>query len=234
MMNTEEERAESDVADQSKFKAPGPDSAKVSEFEKSGDNQEGGKTEKGEEDGEIMGEEGDLPADNHDRSRGQHEEGKANTDSLPEVKVLDDIKSLRVEESAGADPAVVELLTSGFVERFLPGLRKSQAAIDQIRTSQGVLLDTVQQEIAKFRDCNAVKDVEDTMVKARHYHNKLLRLRREMTNLHEKSRKLKKRALKLQQQKQTEELTRAHTREHELEAERMLTARLATSPSSPL
>ncbi|GFR90403.1 biogenesis of lysosome-related organelles complex 1 subunit 6 [Elysia marginata] len=166
----------------------------------------------------------------------EQQEGGTTEDSLPEVKLLEDVKSLTVEDPdltlGFVDPAVIELLTSGLVERFLPGLRKSQTTIDQIRCSQDVLLDTVDQEITKFRDCQAVKEVEDTMVKARHYHNKLLRLRREMTNLHEKSRKLKKRALKLQQQKQSEELTRAHTREHELERERMLTARLATSPSS--
>lgn len=38
-----------------------------------------------------------------------------------------------------------------------------------------------------------------------------------------------KRALKLQQQKQKEELTRAHNLEKELEKERMLTARVAST-----
>lgn len=38
-----------------------------------------------------------------------------------------------------------------------------------------------------------------------------------------------KRALKLQQQKQKEELTRAHNLEKEYEKERMLTARIASS-----
>lgn len=178
----------------------------------------------------------DVDASDKDKSEDVSKsspEGEVKEDSLPEVRMLEDIKSLSVDEYGQVDPAVVELLASGFVERFLPGLRRTQTTLDQIRSSQDVLLDTVQQELSKFRDCQAVNQVEATMTKARHYHNKLLRLRREMTSLHDKSKKLKKRALKLQQQKQSEELTRAHTREHELEKERMLTARVAPSPPSP-
>ncbi|KAK3734398.1 hypothetical protein RRG08_065767 [Elysia crispata] len=227
----EVERNNADNETISKVNEVGSDTVNALEDDKTRNNQEGGKTEK-EVKEEKAHEEGDSQTDTVDESRQQDDGTKDH--SLPEVKVLEDIKSLTVEEPSTVDPAVIELLTSGFVERFLPGLRKSQTTIEQIRSSQDVLLDTVEQEISKFRDCKAVKDVEDTMVKARHYHNKLLRLRREMTNLHEKSRKLKKRALKLQQQKQTEELTRAHTIESELEKERMLTARLATSPPSPL
>ncbi|CAG5119848.1 unnamed protein product, partial [Candidula unifasciata] len=96
-------------------------------------------------------------------------------------------------------------------------------------SSQSVLIETVQQEISKFTDCQAITDLKDTMTKARLYHSKLLRLRKEMTDLHEKSKRLKKRALKLQQQKQKEELTRAHNLEKELEKERMLTARVASN-----
>ncbi|XP_059145567.1 biogenesis of lysosome-related organelles complex 1 subunit 6-like isoform X2 [Physella acuta] len=128
------------------------------------------------------------------------------------------------------DPAIIQSLTDGFVTKFLPSLQKSRAAIDQIKSSQNVLIETVQQENNKFVDCPALIDLEKTMSKAKLYHSKLIKLRKDMTNLHEKAKKLKKRAVKLQQQKQKEELTRAHVLEKEMEKERMLTARVATSP----
>ncbi|KAH9502165.1 biogenesis of lysosome- organelles complex 1 subunit 6 [Bulinus truncatus] len=111
--------------------------------------------------------------------------------------------------------------------RFLPSLQKAKSTIYQIKTSQDVLIETVQQEISKFTECQALTELEKTMAKAKIYHNKLKKLRAEMTNLHERSKKLKKRSLKLQQQKQKEELTRAHNLEKEYEKEKMLTARLA-------
>ncbi|GFO22516.1 biogenesis of lysosome-related organelles complex 1 subunit 6 [Plakobranchus ocellatus] len=198
------------------------------------DSMNSGTGDEGNDRKDKQGEEATEDAVKQQEKVGEHDKNEENGHESPsDFEMSEKTKSLSVQEPTVVDASVIDLLTNGFVEKFLPGLRKSQTTIDQIRSSQTVLLETVQQETAKFRDCLAMNYVEDTMVKARHYHNKLLRLRREMTNLHEKSKKLKKRALKLQQQKQTEELTRAHSREHELEKERMLTARLATSPPSP-
>ncbi|BFZ13588.1 hypothetical protein BsWGS_16629 [Bradybaena similaris] len=135
----------------------------------------------------------------------------------------------RDNADVSVNPSSVMLLTNGFISHFLPPLLKAQSSINQIRSSQSVLLETVQQESSKFIDCQAFTDLKDTMTKAKQYHNKLLKLRREMTDLHEKSKRLKKRALKLQQQRQKEELTRAHNLEKELEKERMLTARVAST-----
>ncbi|KAK0055778.1 biogenesis of lysosome-related organelles complex 1 subunit 6-like isoform X2 [Biomphalaria pfeifferi] len=131
------------------------------------------------------------------------------------------------EADVSVDAQTIQLLTDGFMAKFLPSLQKAKATIDQIKNSQSVLIETVSQEISKFTECHALKDLDKTMAKAKIYQSKLMKLRKEMTNLHEKSRKLKKRALKLQQQKQKEELTRAHNLEKEYEKERMLTARLA-------
>ncbi|BFZ13590.1 hypothetical protein BsWGS_16627 [Bradybaena similaris] len=139
------------------------------------------------------------------------------------------LKSIYQETDVSVNPSSVMLLTNGFISHFLPPLLKAQSSINQIRSSQSVLLETVQQESSKFIDCQAFTDLKDTMTKAKQYHNKLLKLRREMTDLHEKSKRLKKRALKLQQQRQKEELTRAHNLEKELEKERMLTARVAST-----
>ncbi|XP_061885196.1 biogenesis of lysosome-related organelles complex 1 subunit 6-like isoform X2 [Entelurus aequoreus] len=93
--------------------------------------------------------------------------------------------------------------------------------------NQLILLDTLDQEVTKFRECNALLDLNSLFTEAKIYHNKLVNIRKEMILLHERTTKLKKRALKLQQQKQKEALEKEHQREKELERERQLTAKPA-------
>lgn len=90
-----------------------------------------------------------------------------------------------------------------------------------------VLLDTLDQEISKFKECNSILDINALFSEAKYYHNKLVNIRKEMLLLHEKTSKLKKRALKLQQKKQEENLKQEQQRERELEREKQLTAKPA-------
>uniref|UniRef100_A0A3B3Q1Z8 Biogenesis of lysosomal organelles complex-1, subunit 6, pallidin n=1 Tax=Paramormyrops kingsleyae TaxID=1676925 RepID=A0A3B3Q1Z8_9TELE len=90
-----------------------------------------------------------------------------------------------------------------------------------------ILLETVEQEIAKFKDCNSLLDINSLFTEAKIYHNKLVNIRKEMLVLHERTTKLKKRALKLQQQKQRDALEKEQQHEKELERERQLTAKPA-------
>uniref|UniRef100_A0A8C5VD80 Biosis of lysosomal organelles complex 1 subunit 6 n=1 Tax=Microcebus murinus TaxID=30608 RepID=A0A8C5VD80_MICMU len=93
--------------------------------------------------------------------------------------------------------------------------------------NQVVLLDTLEQEISKFKECHSMLDINALFTEAKHYHAKLVNIRKEMLMLHEKTSKLKKRALKLQQKRQKEELEREQQREKEFEREKQLTARPA-------
>uniref|UniRef100_A0A2K5J5B6 Biogenesis of lysosomal organelles complex 1 subunit 6 n=1 Tax=Colobus angolensis palliatus TaxID=336983 RepID=A0A2K5J5B6_COLAP len=93
--------------------------------------------------------------------------------------------------------------------------------------NQVVLLDTLEQEISKFKECHSMLDINALFAEAKHYHAKLVNIRKEMLMLHEKTSKLKKRALKLQQKRQKEELEREQQREKEFEREKQLTARPA-------
>lgn len=70
-------------------------------------------------------------------------------------------------------------------------------------------------------------DINALFTEAKHYHAKLVNIRKEMLMLHEKTSKLKKRALKLQQKRQKEELEREQQREKEFEREKQLTAKPA-------
>ncbi|XP_072321114.1 biogenesis of lysosome-related organelles complex 1 subunit 6 isoform X2 [Eucyclogobius newberryi] len=132
-----------------------------------------------------------------------------------------------LEESVCVDRAAVDRLTQGLLSHYLPHLQNSRRVLQELTQNQVILLDTLDQEVSKFRDCNALLDLNSLFTEAKIYHNKLVNIRKEMIMLHEKTTKLKKKALKMQQQKQKDLLEKETQREKELERERQLTAKPA-------
>ncbi|XP_062280861.1 biogenesis of lysosome-related organelles complex 1 subunit 6 [Scomber scombrus] len=157
--------------------------------------------------------------------------------SHSELALNDDLQlvqqeSVRLESSAPVenvfvDRKAVDKLTEGLLSHYLPDLQNSKRALQELTQNQLILLDTLDQEVTKFRECNALLDLNSLFTEAKIYHNKLVNIRKEMIMLHEKTTKLKKRALKLQQHKQKEELEKEQQREKELERERQLIAKPA-------
>ncbi|XP_068588245.1 biogenesis of lysosome-related organelles complex 1 subunit 6 [Cebidichthys violaceus] len=130
-------------------------------------------------------------------------------------------------ETVFVDEEAVDKLTEGLLSHYLPDLQNSKRALQELTQNQLVLLDTLDQEVTKFRDCNTLLDLNSLFAEAKVYHNKLVNVRKEMIVLHERTTKLKRRALKLQQQKQKEALEKEQRREKELERERQLIAKPA-------
>lgn len=132
-----------------------------------------------------------------------------------------------LEEKVFIDRGAVDRLTEGLLAHYLPDLQNSKRVLQELTQNQVILLDTLDQEVTKFRDCNTLSDLSTLFTEAKMYHNKLVNIRKEMIMLHEKTTKLKKKALKLQQQKQRDLLEKEQQRERELERERQLTAKPA-------
>ncbi|XP_061180830.1 biogenesis of lysosome-related organelles complex 1 subunit 6-like [Saccostrea echinata] len=130
------------------------------------------------------------------------------------------------------DPSVVEKLSLGLLEICLPPLQKSKSSLDDLMHNQQFLVESVQQENAKFTDCQDMEEISKTMAQAKKYHMKLINLKKEMNALSEKAAKLKRRAVKIQQQKQKEDLQKVHQREREQEREKMLEAKVVKKPQS--
>ncbi|XP_009884475.1 PREDICTED: biogenesis of lysosome-related organelles complex 1 subunit 6 [Charadrius vociferus] len=141
------------------------------------------------------------------------------SDASPDEGVVEDLPLI--------DEKAVEQLTEGLISHYLPDLQRSKSALQELTQNQVVLLETLEQEISKFKECNSILDINALFSEAKHYHSKLVNIRNEMMVLHEKTSKLKKRALKLQQKRQKEELEREQQREKELEREKQLTAKPA-------
>ncbi|TMS13398.1 biogenesis of lysosome-related organelles complex 1 subunit 6 [Larimichthys crocea] len=165
---------------------------------------------------------------------GMEDEGPSSQSELPHSEDLQPAKqeSLCLESSAPeenviVDKKAVDKLTEGLLSHYLPDLQNSKRALQELTQNQLVLLDTLDQEVTKFRECNTLLDLNSLFTEAKFYHSKLVNIRKEMIVLHEKTTKLKKRALKLQQQKQKEALEKEQQREKELERERQLIAKPA-------
>uniref|UniRef100_A0A3Q2HI19 Biogenesis of lysosome-related organelles complex 1 subunit 6 n=1 Tax=Equus caballus TaxID=9796 RepID=A0A3Q2HI19_HORSE len=140
------------------------------------------------------------------------------SDTSPDEGLVEDLM---------VDDKAVEQLAEGLLSHYLPDLQRSKQALQELTQNQVVLLDTLEQEISKFKECHSMLDINALFTEAKHYHAKLVNIRKEMLMLHEKTSKLKKRALKLQQKRQKEELEREQQREKEFEREKQLTAKPA-------
>ncbi|XP_023121728.1 biogenesis of lysosome-related organelles complex 1 subunit 6 isoform X2 [Amphiprion ocellaris] len=165
---------------------------------------------------------------------GMEEDGPSSQSELPQSEDLqsEQLESQQPESSAPVenvyvDKKTVDKLTEGLLSHYLPDLQNSKRALQELTQNQLILLDTLDQEVTKFRECNTLVDLNSLFTEAKVYHNKLVNIRKEMIMLHEKTTKLKKRALKLQQQKQKEALEKEQQREKEQERERQLIAKPA-------
>ncbi|GAA6218883.1 biogenesis of lysosome-related organelles complex 1 subunit 6 [Lates japonicus] len=170
----------------------------------------------------------------HMEVEGMEDEGPSSQSELPQSEDLHLAQqgSLHLEssvpvENVFVDKKAVDKLTEGLLSHYLPDLQNSKRALQELTQNQLILLDTLDQEVTKFRECNALLDLNSLFTEAKVYHNKLVNIRKEMIMLHEKTTKLKKRALKLQQLKQREALEKEQQREKELERERQLIAKPA-------
>lgn len=110
-------------------------------------------------------------------------------------------------------------------------LKTLQASLGDLTRNQGLLLDTVQQENSRFAD--SMGSLDDMLQRARLYQAKLVRIKRDMVELQQRSSRLRKRALRLQQMKQKEALQAEQQRQRDLERTRQLQPRVALQPAPP-
>uniref|UniRef100_A0A131XPJ2 Biogenesis of lysosome-related organelles complex 1 subunit 6 n=1 Tax=Ixodes ricinus TaxID=34613 RepID=A0A131XPJ2_IXORI len=140
---------------------------------------------------------------------------------------------LEKDESFKYDPETMDKLSEGLLKEYVDDLKRVRANLADLTKNQHLLIDTVQQENGRFSEVQEMYHIEDVFQRAKLYHAKLVKIKKDMADLYQRSKKLKKRALKLQQQKQKEALQTAQQRERELEREKQLLAKVALrSPQS--
>lgn len=127
------------------------------------------------------------------------------------------------------DFSTVEKLAHGLLSIYQPPLEQVKRELSELISKQETLLTRMQFENKKLGETFEDVDLNDMFATIKLYQGKLASVRKEMINIHEKTFKLKKRALRLQQIKQKEALNREQQREHELRREQELIARPMTS-----
>ncbi|XP_043505590.1 biogenesis of lysosome-related organelles complex 1 subunit 6 isoform X1 [Polistes fuscatus] len=115
-----------------------------------------------------------------------------------------------------------EKLATGILSIYQPSLEKVKENLNELTNKQEVLLDQIQNDNKKFQDIIEDADLNDMFATIKLYQGKLTNIKKEMVTVHDRTYKLKKRALRLQQIKQKEALGREQQREQELRREQEL------------
>ncbi|XP_043280502.1 biogenesis of lysosome-related organelles complex 1 subunit 6 [Venturia canescens] len=137
-------------------------------------------------------------------------------------------------EFADRDTPIVDFsqsttkLANGLLAIYQPPLEQIKKELDDLTKKQESLMDRMLVENIKITDLAEDIALNEMVSTIKLYQGKLGSIKREMTSIHDRTSKLKKRALRLQQMKQKEALTREHQREQELRREQDLIGKPST------
>lgn len=135
------------------------------------------------------------------------------------------------QESESDRTVDVNKLAVGLLALYEPQLKKVQQQLDELTKKQISLIDQLKDENRRFTDVQTSEDLQQMFTMAKVYQTKLVVIKKEMLQLHDRATKLKKRALRLQQTKQKAALHREQQRELQLQRETDLIAKPVSSYS---
>ncbi|KAL0106494.1 hypothetical protein PUN28_016300 [Cardiocondyla obscurior] len=118
-----------------------------------------------------------------------------------------------------------EKLVEGLLSIYQPQLEQVKQELSELTSKQESLLARMQLENKKIHETLEDIDLNDMFSTVKIYQGKLTVIRKEMINIHERTSKLKKRVLRLQQIKQKEAMNKEQQREQELRREQELIGR---------
>ncbi|CAH1170396.1 unnamed protein product [Phaedon cochleariae] len=122
----------------------------------------------------------------------------------------------------------VNNLSEGLLKIYEPSLTNLQIQLAEMQSKQNKLTSQIHEENISLAKVQYSTEIQDTFKKMSLYHNKLLGIKRDMKQIHERSMKLKKRAIKIQQFREKEMLAKEKI-EQELKREQEL---IGPGPSS--
>lgn len=152
-------------------------------------------------------------------SNGEDENAK---DSAPEV----------VGKSDAISKAVLEKLSSGLLSFYIEDVTKTSSSLCELTQNQSIVIETLQQENARFSAVLKVQQLSDMFTRLKLYYTRVQILKKDMLSIIERTSKLKKRAIKLQQQKQKEALQKELQRDREIERDKQLAPKIVTKSGS--
>ncbi|CAH0385413.1 unnamed protein product [Bemisia tabaci] len=126
------------------------------------------------------------------------------------------------------DPAV-EKLSAGLLELYQSPLQKLKIELDELNKKQGNLCSQLHDESVKFHGLDPGEELKKTFLMMKVYQTRLENVKKEMFSLQDRAKKLKKRALRLQQMKEKEALEREIRKESNQLREQDLIAKPGSS-----
>ncbi|OAD55706.1 Pallidin [Eufriesea mexicana] len=129
----------------------------------------------------------------------------------------------RNSEDDGMDfKDAVKKLAEGFLNQYQVQWEQTEKKLDEVRNKQETLLNQMQIENKKFQNVFDDVKLNEMFQTIKVSQSKLILMKKEMASIHERTFRLKKRALKLQQMIQKEALNREQQREQEIRREQEL------------
>ncbi|XP_076647755.1 biogenesis of lysosomal organelles complex 1 subunit pallidin [Halictus rubicundus] len=113
-------------------------------------------------------------------------------------------------------------LAEGLLSIYKLPLEQVHKELTEVTSKQQALLNQMQGENKKLQETHEDIDLNKMFQTVKVYQGKLTFMKKEMASIHERTFKLKKRALRLQQMKQKEALNREQQREQEIRREQDL------------
>ncbi|XP_076751425.1 biogenesis of lysosomal organelles complex 1 subunit pallidin [Xylocopa sonorina] len=140
-----------------------------------------------------------------------------------EAKILQSLIEKRNDEECEINfKEATKKLAEGLLNQYQAQLEQVERKLDEVRSKQETLLDQMQIENIKLQDTFDDVKLDEMFQTIKVSQGKLILMKKEMASIHERTFKLKKRALRLQQIKQKEALNREQQREQEIRREQEL------------
>ncbi|XP_065353704.1 biogenesis of lysosome-related organelles complex 1 subunit 6-like [Cloeon dipterum] len=133
-----------------------------------------------------------------------------------------------VEEPAHVEPTKsygllseqeASALGESLINIFEPPLTKVRQQLSEASSKQQLLIEQMQCENERIELSQKEYNLQEAFTKMKVYHAKLVNIKKDMTMLHEKSTKLKKRAMRLQEHCQKQALQKELDKERQLQRE---------------
>ncbi|XP_031829553.1 biogenesis of lysosomal organelles complex 1 subunit pallidin isoform X1 [Nomia melanderi] len=137
-------------------------------------------------------------------------------------KVQSQIEKHDIEEDQQDFSEAAKKLAEGLLSIYQSPLEQVHRELNEITSKQETLFNQMQAENEKLQEIFDDVDLNEMFQTIKVYQGKLTFIKKEMASIHERTFKLKKRALRLQQVKQKEALNREQQREQESQREQDL------------
>nr|CAH7751434.1 unnamed protein product [Callosobruchus chinensis] len=139
------------------------------------------------------------------------------------------------KHSSMANPyeASVQNLSKGLLQNIQPALENVQEQLQELNAKQEAVITQIHNENLTLAETRLSPELQDMFRTMSVYHNKLLNIKKDMKQIHERSTKLKKRAAKIMEVKNKELLTKIQ-KDTELKREQDLIGKGTGSVSSSL